>query len=95
MRFEDLKFHPHEAAEGCYEARMFFRNGFGAQVEGGPLFQEDGINTFQVSVLQGDERDNDIVDIVSNATRPDVEAVLNEVSNEAHPITDPSHPGFN
>jgi hypothetical protein len=85
MKFEDLIFFPHP--EQGIEAFIFFPNRFGAKVSGGPGHLGDGVETFEVRVLQGDEVSHDIClfnnlcDVsIPYATKEVVEEAINDIA---------------
>jgi hypothetical protein len=99
MTFEDLKFKEHPDYPNNIQAKTFFNNGFGARVEGGSEFAGDGIDTFEVTVLQGTEEDadpclyNPLCPVsIEHATKEVVEDTINDIATfepyETHTRTD-------
>ncbi len=58
--FSDLVFKDYAirrfAEEGAKQAIMFFPNGYGVSVLLGDLFYSNGIDTFELAVITGDEK---------------------------------------
>lgn len=86
MTFNELTFHSHPDHLSAVEALAFFPNGYGANVAGGLPFHGDGINTFEVHVLRGDENhfdyvfNNPICELsIEYADKTEVEEALNDI----------------
>lgn len=54
MKFEDLDFNTPTGLRGM-QAKVFFSNGYGASVVGEGGSYGDGINTFELAVIKGNE----------------------------------------
>jgi len=58
VKFEDLKFEPHEVGLGEH-AKLDFDNGYGVSVVFGELFHSNGVDTYELAVLKDGHLDYD------------------------------------
>lgn len=52
--FEDLQFKPHYILEEGQHAKIMFENGYGVSVVLGDVFYSNGIDTYEVAIMDGE-----------------------------------------
>lgn len=87
--FKDLIFQPHplkKFSEENEQAIMFFPNGYGVSVLFGKQFYSNGIDTYELAVLKGDEREYNLTyktpitrDVLGNLTEGEVTQAMIKV----------------
>ena len=85
MKLDNLNWKPHPAGFGTL-ARMFYPNGYGASILLGSMFYSDGISTYEVGVLKGNEKEWGLTydtpitnDVLGYLTEEEVLKTLNEI----------------
>lgn len=80
--FTDLIFNPHPRVPGL-KARLMFENGFGIDVVLGNLFISNGINTYEVVILDKNgviyDKDPNITGIYGHVTKDGVISIMEQI----------------
>lgn len=83
--FKDLEFKPHRAGSGK-QATLFFPNGYGVSVVFGTLFYSNGVDTYEMAVLRGNENDYRLTyetpitdDVLGRRTAEEITKAMKEV----------------
>jgi hypothetical protein len=86
LTLDNLEWETHPNDMGSRLTRFFFPNGYGASIVFGSTFYSNGIDTYELAVLKGDENSWDLTydtpitgDVLGYLTEQEVLTILNEI----------------
>ena len=86
LTLDNLDWKPHPVSAGNKIARFFFPNGYGASIIFGATFYSNGIDTYELGVIKGDENNWSLTydtpitdDVLGYLTEAEVLKTLNEI----------------
>lgn len=85
---KELNWQPHPYAVGGKHAKIFFENGYGVSILFGDMFYSNGVNTYEVAIIKGNEDDWDFAfdtpiadDVLGYLSMNEVQEVIKRVEN--------------
>ena len=86
MNINDLDWQEHPAGFGGTQAKIFYLNGYGVSIVLDSMFYSNGIDTYEVAILEGTEDDWEITyntpitdDVLGHLSEIDVMHILKRV----------------
>lgn len=85
MKISDLKFEPHPGGFGGTQAKVKFKNGYGASIITGPMFYTDAEHPYEIAVLNLEDAIDYTTpitnDVVGHLNEEEANEILSQIEN--------------